>query len=159
MCNVISLEENGLNIVQIGSFINQVSFATPLKNHPNNNFLVTGFNDDFSYYFLNVSNMSLGNIGQVNDVFIAIDKSKEIISIFLTIMSNIEIIGIVNNIFGIPKLNSNSSISGANFNNKTFWKKNDISVFLTTNNFSLQSILTIRNVCVAGNAPDIFFIN
>ncbi len=156
MIQRIEVNENGLNIVQLGAAIDTIPAVMPLRLHPNRNLLLTGFNEEFEYYFINGKGMFLGDAAVVKDLFIAAGKRNEIVGVFLVIEPNTQITNILNEAFGSAKLQSNSSIEGINTGGKTFWKKNDVSVFLTATNVSLYSTITIRRVPFDNKAPEVY---
>lgn len=156
MSQKLELKEDGLNFVKLGARIDTVAMVAPIAKHRKIADIRMAFNNQFDYYFIDSDSMFIDDAGIVKDVFLARGRSGEVASIFIFLENaNSSLVPLINKVFGDPKLQAASSVSGLPTNSKFFWKKKDVSVFLLFQRGSTYSKITISQAVLNETTPGI----
>jgi len=130
----IEFTENGLNIISLGINIHASGniVLKKLSLHPGKNSIRPWFEEEYEYYFIDSVSMFIPECGLVKEIFIATDKEKIVVGIFLFLEEHSDkLTEELSKIYDSPLLKSDSFVNGSASGSKVFWKKNDIPVFLS----------------------------
>lgn len=136
MAQRISFRSKGLSILEIGISLSDINTNKYDRIEKNKNIHPTyrgSFEDKFKYYFIDSDTMFIEGVGLIKDIFFASDYNDVVRSIFIVFESvGNDISNAIDQVFDKALAQSHSSIDNNDTNSKKYWKKNEISVTLTS---------------------------
>lgn len=157
----IEFEENGLNKIQLNIKVSDIQGISydKIENHSKAKKVgyLGSFADIYDYYYIREDSMFINKGGLVNDIFFASDHNGTVRGIFLVIEnSGDNLRSRLDLSFGPTLLQSTSAMENVATNKKFFWKKNDITVFLTQYADKVYSVIQITNTGLEDKTPGVY---
>lgn len=154
------IKQNGLNDILLGTKINyyQNQNIEPQKNYVEKlktNFLLTNFYD---YYFVKSDSIQINNVGKPEDIFIATNKSGDIVRIIFFIKNeflNINFINEITKVYNNKVLLATSGIGNNGENILMHWTKNNYSLHVRKQYGSEFTKIMMNKYSENGIAADI----
>jgi hypothetical protein len=133
MTQKIELQTNGLNILEVGSKVNQITcpFLSSIETYSNGNKkLILDDTDGGKFYYINPNYVSTQSIGILDDLFVFVDATGIVRSIDIHLKEEVGgLFDTLNKVFGPQLLSSESGMNGLKMGTKGFWSRNGLNVF------------------------------